>query len=65
LSPVAVREAFQQETPGGGRRVRLDLEDAEREAEAGHFERRAASRDVLDLLLLHGDCAFLLDLQEL
>jgi hypothetical protein len=24
-----------------------------------------ASRDVLELMLLHGDCGFLLDLQEL
>ena len=42
----------------------LDLMEPQRRGESGRSE-LAPPRDVLELMLLHGDCAFLLDLQEL
>ena len=63
LSSVVVREAGA--APREKHRVAPCAIEIESAADAGEFFRRAAAPDVLDLLLLHGDCAFLLDLREL
>ena len=64
LSSVVVREAgsSRDERPAA---VEPDGPESAAEGGAAGFVRRAAVPDVLDLLLLHGDCAFLLDLREL
>jgi hypothetical protein len=63
LSSVVAREAGA--APHEKHRAALAAIEVGSAADAREFFRHATAPDVLDLLLLHGDCAFLLDLREL
>jgi len=57
------REEYRASRPA--RRSEPDLVALSPAAASVGLAPRATSPDVLELLLLHGDCAFLLDLREL
>lgn len=65
LHSTSLRRARDSHPLGEASRHGLEPLDAVPTADPVEAAPRGASPDVLELLLLHGDCAFLLDLREL